>query len=104
MDEALLVYKCKAYNDHGGKRKIVKKLAERGQNISETRAGFLLLKFFYDLEDQVLFVRSCEARMPHRRCISEEELVSLVKSEHSKDHCGADSCYESIWADYNRTI
>ena len=70
--EALEVCKIKAFNDHWGKRRICQELVERqssASGIGESRVGFYLTKFFYDLEGQVLFSKSCKAHVPHRRCV-----------------------------------
>ncbi len=91
------VCQLKASKDTWGKRKIYQHLLQLGKSISsETKVGHYLEKFFFDHSENALFFKSCEANVQHRRCVTKDQLIDLLRQEHERDHRSAETCYESL--------
>ena len=81
MASILAVCKARCEHEKWGKRKVCKHLLESESrvDVSETRAGHYLDKFFYDATEQALFFRSNEAHVKHRKCVTREKLVIFFR-------------------------
>ena len=78
----------------------MKQLVEDGNygSLNEQRIKKIIERFFY--EDGALYYKSNELNVAHRKCISREELISKIAEEHSIDHRGPETIYESLRCSY----
>ena len=56
----------------------------------------ILAEFFYDEKSGNVFKRSTDLNTIHRRCLSREEMIKLIKQNHETDHKKSLAIYETI--------
>lgn len=88
------VCRLKANHSNWGPSKILDSLSP--SKVTAQKAKKYLERFFYDLEEGQVFLRSSEKNVPHRRCVTKDQLTALIRSEHQKDHRSAETLYESL--------
>ena len=64
--------------------------------VSESRVKQYCERMMYDEEEQCLFLKSPELNVAHWRCVTKERLIELIIEEHARDHCQANSTYETL--------
>ena len=50
----------------------------------------------YDLEEECLCYKSTDPHDVHHRCVSRNQLITLLNEEHNHDHRKAEACYNSV--------
>ena len=84
----------------GGASKISKELMSVSI-VSEAKAKKYLELYFYDTESNTLFRKSVNLEMPHRPCVLKEELVDMIRKNHSLDHRKGETIYEALRSIYS---
>ena len=88
------VGKEKASHSHWGAKKCLAKLP--GIEPSPRRIKTVLETFFYSEADADLFYCSSEVSVPHRRCLSKDQLIEGLLGTHDRDHRQWETCYEAL--------
>ena len=92
FDAIINITKLKALNPKWGAGKISKE-----QTIcSEKKVKRILEFYFFDNDEEKVFRKSQCNEVPHRPCVTKEELVKLVCDNHVLDHRKADTVYENL--------
>ena len=101
LEEIKVVCLCKAQNPKWGKRKISEHvLSSHDLHVAERRVQQHLEKFFYDEKEEKLFVESTELSVCHRQCVTKDQLLTLIVSDHDRDHRHAETIYETLRISY----
>ncbi|CAG2206142.1 unnamed protein product [Mytilus edulis] len=87
------IAKAKEQNSKWGPKKII---AELKLGLSERVVKTVLSQYFYDQNTDCLFRKSIDLNVHHRRCVSKNDLVNMIKENHKKDHRKADTIYEAL--------
>ena len=96
------VCKLKAQHSTWGSRKILSTLSDQGRivNLSERQIKRHLGNFFWSEPDKALFYRSSEVNVAHRKCLSKEELIEMLRQSHEVDHRRSETIYDTLRLTY----
>ena len=92
--------KAKAQNLTWGKRKLAAYLKNEGVVLTESQVPHCCEGFVYDLEEDCLFYKSTDLQDVHRRCVSPDQLITLLTKEHNRDPRQEKDGYNSLRLSY----
>ena len=93
MPYIVLIAKAKEINPNWGPKKLLSEL--KLGNTERTVKGMLSL-YFYDSETEYLFRKSVDNNVHHRKCVSKEQLINMIRGNHMKDHRKVEAIYETL--------
>ena len=73
-----------------------KNLDELHVAYSERSVNKFLSWYFYETESKCLYRKSQDLNANHRKCLSKESLIEIIKENHKKDHRKSEAIYDSL--------
>jgi len=105
IEETKAACKAKAQNPKWGKRKIAEHVCtELKLAVTESQVQRYVESFLFYIGENTLFYKSTQLNEVHRRCLTRDELIDLLKVEHERDHRAAETCYSSLRVHYHPVI
>ena len=96
FDAIIDVTKLKESNQKYGSTKITNEIAKIHPQLTVRKTKKILGSYFYDSKEAKVFRKSQDNEVPHRECLTKQELIEKVKKNHETDHRKSDSIYEAL--------